>query len=41
MAAGVRVKESGLSLAPSLPEQWNSLEFKGSVPRKITKSSYG
>ncbi|MEI3613251.1 glycoside hydrolase family 65 protein [Pseudogracilibacillus sp. SO30301A] len=26
--AGVRVKEDGLSLAPSLPEQWNSLEFK-------------
>ncbi|MFB1052013.1 glycoside hydrolase family 65 protein [Paraliobacillus sp. JSM ZJ581] len=25
--AGVRVKESGLSLAPSLPEQWNALEF--------------
>lgn len=26
--AGVRVKESGLSLAPTLPEQWNALEFK-------------
>lgn len=26
--AGVRVKESGLYLAPSLPEQWTSLEFK-------------
>ena len=25
--AGLRVKESGLSLAPSLPEYWNSLEF--------------
>lgn len=26
--AGLRVKESGLTLAPSLPEQWNSLGFK-------------
>ena len=25
--AGLRVKESGLSLAPSLPNEWNSLEF--------------
>ncbi|WP_391115806.1 glycoside hydrolase family 65 protein [Psychrobacillus sp. L3] len=25
--AGLRVKESGLSLAPSLPEEWDSLEF--------------
>jgi len=25
--AGVRVKESGLSLQPSLPKEWNSLEF--------------
>ena len=25
--AGVRVKESGLSLAPSLPDAWGSLEF--------------
>ena len=25
--AGLRVKESGLSLAPSLPDEWNSLDF--------------
>jgi len=26
--AGLRVKESGLSLAPSLPDHWGSLEFQ-------------
>lgn len=25
--AGLRVKEGGLSLAPSLPREWNSLDF--------------
>ena len=25
--AGLRVKEEGLSLAPSLPNEWNSLDF--------------
>ena len=25
--AGLRVKEEGLSLAPSLPDEWNSLGF--------------
>ena len=25
--AGVRIKESGLSFSPSLPDQWTLLEF--------------
>jgi alpha,alpha-trehalose phosphorylase len=26
--AGLRVKESGLSLSPSLPDEWTSLQFQ-------------
>lgn len=35
--AGLRLKESGLSLAPSLPAEWNSLEFRLKFQGRVIK----
>ncbi|GGA71531.1 glycoside hydrolase family 65 protein [Ornithinibacillus halotolerans] len=35
--AGVRVKESGISFTPSLPEQWTSLEFNVQYQDRLIK----
>lgn len=35
--AGVRVKENGLSLAPSLPKQWDALEFRIQFQGRVIK----
>lgn len=35
--AGLRVKESGLSLAPSLPDDWNSLDFHVQYQGRLLK----
>ena len=35
--AGLRVKESGLTFAPSLPNEWNALEFKLQYQGRLLK----